>query len=90
MSESKSKTYAYLAAGAGLVVGAALLFNYIAGRTSSSNSLCFEEIDNLEKRRYADKLPDSDRSALLNDANPLFKRNNYAAAGLSETNQRWV
>ena len=47
MSESKSKTYAYLAAGAGLVVGAALLFNYIAGKSSSTNSLCFEEIDNL-------------------------------------------
>ena len=47
MSEQKSKTYAYLAAGATVVVGAALLFNYIAGKTSSTNSQCFEEIDNL-------------------------------------------
>lgn len=46
MSDSK-KTYMYLAAGASLVVGAALLFNYISGKTSSSNTLCFEEIDNL-------------------------------------------
>ena len=38
MSESKSKTYMYLAAGATVVVGAALLFNYISGRSSSSNS----------------------------------------------------
>lgn len=43
----KNKTVAYLALGAGVVVGAALLFNYISGKTSSNNSLCFEEIDNL-------------------------------------------
>ena len=47
MSEQKSKTIMYLAAGATVVVGAALLFNYISGKSSSSNSQCFEEIDNL-------------------------------------------
>src|SRR6187399_2074973 len=47
MSESKSRTYIYLAGAGVLVVGAALLFNYISGKTSSTNSQCFEEIDNL-------------------------------------------
>ena len=47
MSESKSKAPIYIAVGATVVVGAALLFNYISGKATSSNSLCFEEIDAL-------------------------------------------
>ena len=61
MSESKQKAYMYLAAGATVVVGAALLFNYIAGKASSSNTLCFEEIDNLGQ-------PKKDPNGLLNFA----------------------
>ena len=37
----------YLAVGASVLVGAAVLFNYISGKAGSANTLCFEEIDAL-------------------------------------------
>lgn len=34
----------------------------------------YEECENMEKRRFADKMPDSDRQNLLNDANVLVRK----------------
>ena len=47
MSENKAKTIGIVLGGLTCVVGAALLFNYVANRSSSSNTQCFEEIDAL-------------------------------------------
>jgi hypothetical protein len=45
MSENKKLLYA-LAGGAALI-GGAIIFSYLSGKSESSSSVCFEEIDAL-------------------------------------------
>ena len=47
MSENRAKVVGYVLGGLGVVVGAALLFNYVSNSQGSSNTKCFEEIDLL-------------------------------------------
>ena len=59
MSDKSNKSLLYVAAGAAVVIGGALLFNYISNSSSASSSQCFEEIDQLGP-------PKKDPNGLLN------------------------
>ena len=48
MSEGNNKTLIYALAGAGALIGAALVFHYVSNKQeASSSSQCFEEIEAL-------------------------------------------